>query len=846
MTEIRVVIAYARMDFVVRALIDAVRESVDLRLVATVDSLASDPKYAIDEPEKIEAIVVVGTRDEIDAWSRELPEWTRDLVFIRVTLGSDVVHFARRGVGHSVLLETLRTLARTPRAELRTADYVAVDSHATADGSLDVTLVETSPWTAGRGLELAIQWVDAALLRAVARWPTSGGRLNLDTDAARQLLMDAPYDATDGQGPSEAEVAGRVAELEAHVYSSPEDDERLTGLARRLGLRSIELQAFLLCLAPDLDLRYGRIFGYLHDDGSRRYATLDLIATLLGDPPAVRASLFCTGVLFDSRLLAHDPTRLPYADEPLRVDPTVVAWLLSGVRALAADRGLAACLRHDPWPGAALLTRPDDHAQSEALGRLLSPYSDVHRWLLLAGDSDGWRGVAELAVRQLGLKIARIDGGVLSNLAQSERIEVVSRLARDCVLDGVAAVVDGTGFPTIPVALETLEALAGALARTRRPCALIAPTPDRLVAVLPPQGLQQLDRRPLDAAMRARYFQRATEGSSLDLVLTDGQAAALAAVFALPLPQIERAAHLAAAGSTRDDSVADREQHLRDACRRVAAPELPKVATRVPAMFSLDQVVLPDAQKSQLQEVVANVRLAPQVLDQWGLGTHLPYGRGVTALFFGASGCGKTVAAQGIARELGADLYVIDLSRVMSKWIGETEKSLDTAFTEAENAGAVLLFDEADALFSRRVSGAGDAYARHSNIEIAFLLQRMESFTGLAILTTNLRQNMDEAFLRRLRFVIEFPKPDAVAREKIWRQCFEGVAQLSQSVSLVDLARRVQVTGGSIRQIALRAAFAAAAEHEDILTRHIHEAVRAELLKLGMSAAAGEFVTKAA
>ena len=144
----------------------------------------------------------------------------------------------------------------------------------------------------------------------------------------------------------------------------------------------------------------------------------------------------------------------------------------------------------------------------------------------------------------------------------------------------------------------------------------------------------------------------------------------------------------------------------------------------------------------------------------------------------------------------------------MSKWIGETEKNLDTAFSEAEGAGAVLLFDEADALFSRRTP-ATDAHARHANLEVAYLLQRMEAFTGLAILTTNLRHNLDEAFLRRLRFVIEFPKPDASAREKIWRQCFSGVAQLSDSVNLADLGRRIEVPGGNIRQIALRAAFAA-------------------------------------
>jgi hypothetical protein len=351
----------------------------------------------------------------------------------------------------------------------------------------------------------------------------------------------------------------------------------------------------------------------------------------------------------------------------------------------------------------------------------------------------------------------------------------------------------------------------------------------------------------MTASMRVSYVKQAARSSELDLALTDQEAAGIASVFSLPLPQIEQAANLAAAGSARLESAEDRRQHLRDACRRVAAPDLPKVANRVAPVFTLRQVILPAPQKDQLAEIVANVKLSPKVLDQWGLGAQLPYGRGVTALFTGASGTGKTMAAQGIARELGADLYVIDLSRVVSKWIGETEKNLDLAFTEAENAGAVLLFDEADALFSKRTP-ATDAYARHANLEVAYLLQRMEAFTGLAILTTNLRHNLDDAFLRRLRFVVDFPKPDAAARELIWNQCFEGVKQLSRSVSLKDLSLRVDLPGGNLRQIALRAALAAAASDppSDILTAHLHAAARAEFLKLGMSSAAGNLAERAA
>jgi len=193
----------------------------------------------------------------------------------------------------------------------------------------------------------------------------------------------------------------------------------------------------------------------------------------------------------------------------------------------------------------------------------------------------------------------------------------------------------------------------------------------------------------------------------------------------------------------------------------------------------------------------------------------------------------RELCCEVLANQLHLDLYRIDLSSVVSKYIGETEKNLDTVFTEAERAGAILLFDEADALFGKR-SDVKDAHDRYANIETAYLLQRMEVFGGLAILTTNFGQNLDRAFMRRLRFVVEFPIPDAAAREKIWRQCLPSQAPLAADIDFRFLSRRVEITGGNIRQITLCAAFAAAAEGAPIGMRHILQATRAEVLKLGM------------
>jgi SpoVK/Ycf46/Vps4 family AAA+-type ATPase len=271
----------------------------------------------------------------------------------------------------------------------------------------------------------------------------------------------------------------------------------------------------------------------------------------------------------------------------------------------------------------------------------------------------------------------------------------------------------------------------------------------------------------------------------------------------------------------------------------VASPELPKFARRVRPVFGLSSVVLPKDRLDQLHEMVAHVHHASRVLNNWGFGEQLPYGRGVAALFSGPSGTGKTMAAQAIAYELKTEAYVVDLSRVVSKYIGETEKFIDATFRDAQRANAVLQIDEAEALFGKR-SETKDAHDRYANLEVAYLLQRMEAFDGVAILTTNLRQNLDPAFLRRLRFVVDFPKPDAAAREAIWLQCLPEDAPFHE-IDVRFLASWLDLTGGHIRQITIRSAFLAAREGSATIDmRHLLAATRSELLKLGMLSAERE------
>ena len=224
----------------------------------------------------------------------------------------------------------------------------------------------------------------------------------------------------------------------------------------------------------------------------------------------------------------------------------------------------------------------------------------------------------------------------------------------------------------------------------------------------------------------------------------------------------------------------DAAPELRRLCRERARVPLDGLAERIDPVASWDDLVLPDGHQRLLHEIVLHVRHRTQVYERWGFAERTSRGLGVTALFAGESGTGKTLAAEVLARELELDLYRIDLAATVSKYIGETEKNLRRVFDAAEASGAVLLFDEADALFGKR-GEVKDGHDRYANLEVAYLLQRMESYRGLAILTTNLRSNVDRAFLRRLRFVVQFPFPDAQHRAEIWRRTLPGTARRSRA-----------------------------------------------------------------
>ena len=332
-----------------------------------------------------------------------------------------------------------------------------------------------------------------------------------------------------------------------------------------------------------------------------------------------------------------------------------------------------------------------------------------------------------------------------------------------------------------------------------------------------------------DAAEQRQLWQAALSGHAADL---NGQVDSLIGQFSLNQPQIDSAARHA--GEAPANVLADR---LWDASRLQARPRLDDLAQRIVSTVTWDDLVLPQRELDTLQNITTHLRQRLRVYETWGFAAKSSRGLGLSALFAGPSGTGKTLAAEVLANELRLDLYKIDLSQVVSKYIGETEKNLARVFDAAESGGAILLFDEADALFGKR-SEVKDSHDRYANIEVSYLLQRMEAYRGLAILTTNMKQALDTAFLRRLRFIIEFPFPDAAQRAQIWQRIFPAQTPLDD-LDWLCLAQ-LNVAGGNIRNIALNGAFLAAGAGSAVTMAHLKRAAEDEYAKLERSLSTAE------
>lgn len=689
-----------------------------------------------------------------------------------------------------------------------------------------------------RLMVLAKAWIDATLVRHLKENPGAAGDqpgLTRSRESAEALLSSRSVAKEQKEDVDSARRAAAEASRTLSDALRSAVDEPLAILYHALNLTFPELQAILLSLAPELDADYQTVYGVLNDDMSRRTPTLGLICSLLGDSLKVRTALAASAGLTRWRLIESAGAVLPHGDDLARLDAALVCWLLGSPTALFSDPAVGRAIRLAPWPGGEWLEGFGDRDVVERLAQRFGPAKQqktTRPWLALCGeDSDGWRAIVEKAAANANVPLVRIvpltptGEGFDWEDASARLFRAVLLLRAVPVLDLASANPDGNSE------LRRLMALAAPLTLADRVAVVIVRDLERIVGTVPAENCEVESRSaPNNRALACVYVAAMSDAG---LYLDASEAMQIASAFPLSLEAIDRAVRLTALTTSCNATFADQAAALAVACRKIASPDLPRFARRVDPTFTLDDVVLPQDRLDQLREIVAHVKYAGHVLNTWGFNGQLPYGRGVAALFAGPSGTGKTMAAQAIAHELGTETYVIDLSRVVSKYIGETEKFIDATFHDAQRAGAVLQIDEAEALFGRR-SEVKDSHDRYANLEVAYLLQRMEAFDGVAILTTNLSQNVDQAFLRRLRFVIDFPKPDVNAREKIWRQCLPKDAPI-RDINFRFLSRRLELTGGHIRQITLRAAFAAAREGaKAIEMKHLVNATHAELVKLGM------------
>ncbi len=443
-------------------------------------------------------------------------------------------------------------------------------------------------------------------------------------------------------------------------------------------------------------------------------------------------------------------------------------------------------------------------------------------------DDDGREAVALHVAQSQGLPLHRLDASEVATWGADLDTRTVL-LRRECSLHPFALLLElGEGGET---GAARVPALRRFVEQYDAPLFLSASGEERLSVAR--RTLVPFEVPRPTSAEQFALWQAALASSGETEVVNDVMANRLAGQFSLSSAQIQVAALYGEPSDEGDAKKADaseaREKRLWDACRMQARPRLDSLALRIEGKHDWEDLVLPEMQKTLMRDVLAHVRQRQKVHDEWGWAKNSARGLGLSALFAGTSGTGKTLAAEVIAQALNLDLYRVDLSQTISKYIGETEKNLGRIFDAAEVGSVILLFDEADALFGKR-SEVQDSHDRYANIEVSYLLQRMEQYRGLAILTTNLKNSLDVAFLRRLRFVVNFPFPDAAQREAIWRRAFPKETPTEG----LEWARLAQwsVAGGNIKSAALNAAFLAADENVSLQMRHLLRAAQIECAKL--------------
>jgi hypothetical protein len=642
---------------------------------------------------------------------------------------------------------------------------------------------------------------------------------------------------------NKAYLARAVAELKAllrngsqpltdsslHPGEPPGEEAWLPAIeivSRAFNLSRFERNILLLCGAAELDQEVAMLCSAVQNDPSRNYATFGVALTVF--PDTHWSALTPGGPLRRWRLIeASAEPRLTTAR--LRIDERVMHFL-AGVSEL--DERLAPVVRAiAPVYVGDLVSSHQAIAKQMMACWLSAPRNELAPVIQLCGDPADCRPIAAAVAGMLHRHAAIVAADLVPNAA-GEFEAFLRLLERETRLSGAGVLVieaeeneTGAADPSAhqPAVSRVAESLHGWVVLCQRQRRRLSHRASVTIHVGHPQLAEQ--RQAWRAALGV------ADGGESQLI------DATCVQFSLPLTAIRSIALEATSGADRQGGAAAIPA-VWGLCRTRLRARLDALAQRIESANAWDDLILPDSETATLKLIAAQMRQRLLVYEDWGFAAKSPRGLGISALFTGPSGTGKTMAAEVLANELGLDLYRIDLSSVVSKYIGETEKNLRRVFDAAEESGAVLLFDEADALFGKR-SEVKDSHDRYANIEVSYLLQRMEAYRGLAILTTNMKSALDAAFLRRLRFIVQFPFPDAPQRAAIWQRVFPATAPID-GIDPLQLAK-MRIAGGNIRNIAMNAAFLAADAAEPVRMCHVLAAARSEYAKLERPLSAAEF-----
>jgi SpoVK/Ycf46/Vps4 family AAA+-type ATPase len=635
-------------------------------------------------------------------------------------------------------------------------------------------------------------------------------------------------------------IAALVAEASGRGVSLA-----LERLARLFHLSGFDVDALLVCLAPELNVRYGKLYAYLQNDVTRKAPTADLILNLfcrsLDEKLDARTRLTADAPLVRHQLIRHagegHDDAAPLLTRALLVDERVLNYLLD---VDATDARLAPFVRV-VQPSADLSELLLPAGMVEGLARLFraATAATAEGGGALAFIFDGPAGAgkefaAEALCRDAGCELLVADVRALAADGLGPA-RLLTRLFREARLRRAAVYFDGA---------ETVLGEGEGETAARR--ALLA-------ALCEFEGVALLGSREpwhhSEGAQAGRFFHVRFPAPDYDARLQLWRKF-LAREGAAAGEEIETEALADKFGFTAGrigDAVAEARQRallregagfrittadLYQSCRAQSSKKLSALARKITPLYTWADIILPPDQLEHLREVCAHVKHRQRVFAEWGFGGKISLGKGLSALFVGSSGTGKTMAAEVIAGELGLDLFKIDLSCLVSKYIGETEKNLSRVFEEAEQSNAILFFDEADSVFGKR-SEVKDSHDRYANIEVNYLLQRMEEYEGVVVLASNYQRNIDEAFTRRIRFIIEFPFPDDDYRRRIWHKVFPEHTPLGEDIDFDFLAHKLKLSGGNIRNIALGAAFLAAGNGGRVGMGHVVCAAKREFQKMG-------------